>query len=122
MSEPGSQTEIPVIGRDKLLRRVGGDLRLLRELVDIFLGALPEHLQRLREALAEEDIESLYKGAHYLKGSAGLFAAGPAVEAASQLDDLARSGVYDGLKAAVDVLEQELGRLEPALREILEAS
>ncbi len=49
------------------------------------------------------------------------FAATAAYEAASQLEDLARSGKDDGLKAATDVLEREISRLQPALREILES-
>ncbi len=97
-------------------------MQLLQDLVDIFLEDLPRRLRALRAALAEDDVEGLLAAAHAIKGSVSTFAAAAAYEAASQLEDLARSGTGAGLKAAIDVLEQEISRLQPALREILESS
>ncbi len=97
-------------------------MQLLQDLVDIFLEDMPRRLRALRAALAEDDVEGLLAATHTIKGSVSTFAAAAAYEAASQLEDLARRGTGDSLKAAIDVLEQEISRLQPALREILESS
>ncbi len=122
VSERASRTPVPVVSREELLARVGGDLELLQDLVDVFLEDLPERLQALRAALDEDQLEDLFETARAIKGSVSNFAAAAAFEAASQLDELARSGTRAGLKEAIDVLEQEMSRLQPALREIIESS
>jgi len=119
MSDSGSQPPTPVVSRDELLQRVDGDMELLEELVDLFLEDLPDRLQGLREALDQDDVPQVHELAHSIKGSVSCFAAAAAFEAASQLTDLARSGTRNGLKEAIDILEQEMTRLQPALQEIV---
>ncbi len=121
MSQRASQAPTPVVSRDELLQRVEGDMKLLQDLVEVFREDLPGRLRALRDALERDDLDAVFAGAHAIKGSVSTFAAAAAYEAASQLEDLARSGKDDGLKAATDVLEREINRLQPALREILKA-
>ncbi len=121
MSQHTSQPPTPVVSRDELLQRVEGDLQLLQDLVEVFREDLPGRLRALRDALERDDLDAVLAGAHAIKGSVSTFAAAAAYEAASQLEDLARSGKDDGLKTATDVLEREISRLQPALREILES-
>ncbi len=122
MSQHASQPPTPVVSREELLQRVEGDMKLLQDLLDVFLEDLPMRLRTLRDALDQDDLEGVRTGAHTIKGSVSTFAAAAAFEAASQLEDLARGGTRDGLKQAIDVLEQEISRLQPALREILASS
>ncbi len=122
MSQHASQPPTPVVSREELLQRVEGDMKLLHELLDVFLEDLPMRLRTLRDALDQDDLEGVRAGAHAIKGSVSTFAAAAAFEAASQLEDLACGGTRDGLKQAIDVLEQEISRLQPALREILTSS
>ena len=96
-------------------------MELLQDLVEVFLEDLPGRLRALRGALEQDDLDAVFEGAHVIKGSVSTFAAAAAYEAASQLEDLARRGEDDGLKAATDVLEREISRLQPALREILKS-
>jgi len=122
MSDGGKLPPTPIVSRRELLKRVDGDMELLQDLVDVFLEELPQRLEALRAALDQDDLEGLHEKAHSIKGSVSNFAAAAAFEAASQVNDLARSGTRDGLKQAIDVLEQEMSRLQPALREIVESS
>jgi HPt (histidine-containing phosphotransfer) domain-containing protein len=122
MSDGGKLPPTPIVSRRELLKRVDGDMELLQDLVDLFLEELPQRLEALRAALDQDDLESLHEKAHAIKGSVSNFAAAAAFEAASQVNDLARSGTRNGLKQAIDVLEQEMSRLQPALREIVESS
>ena len=122
MSDGGKLPPTPVVSRRELLKRVDGDMELLQDLVDVFLEDLPQRLEGLRAALDQDDLEGVHEKAHSIKGSVSNFAAAAAFEAASQVNDLARSGTRNGLKQAIDVLEQEMTRLQPALREIVESS
>ena len=122
MSDGDKLPPTPVVSRRELLKRVDGDMELLQDLVDIFLEELPQRLVALRAALDQDDLEVVHEKAHSIKGSVSNFAAAAAFEAASQVNDLARSGTRNGLKQAIDVLEQEMSRLQPALREIVESS
>ncbi len=119
MSDSGSHLPIPIVSRDELLQRVDGDMELLEELVDLFLEDLPARLQGLREALDQNNVPQVHELAHSIKGSVSCFAAAAAFEAASQLTDLARGGATQGLKEAIDILEQEMTRHQPARREIV---
>ena len=58
-----------IIQRDALLERVGGDMDLLRELVDLFLDDSLRLVDRIRQAVTSKDADDLEKAAHGLKGS-----------------------------------------------------
>lgn len=99
-------------------RRVGDDMGLLRELIDVFLADCPRVWQKVRDALAEGDAHQLSRAAHALKGSVGNLAAHPACEAAQQLELLAAKGDLTHAVEAARKLELELERLKPVLREL----
>jgi two-component system sensor histidine kinase/response regulator len=120
MADGGPSASTLVVNRDELLKRVEGDRELLRELIALFFEELPERLEAIRVALEQDDLQSIHELVHSIKGSVSNFAAAPAFEAASRVNDLSRAGTRDGLKAAVEALERELDRLHPALLEIAE--
>jgi CheY-like chemotaxis protein len=97
------------------LARVGGDAELLKEMVVLFLNELPTLLTNLRDAVTGADAKAAERAAHKLKGSAGNFAAHPAVEALRKLETLCR---YGGLSTAGPVfadVEREIQRLKSAM-------
>jgi CheY-like chemotaxis protein/nitrogen-specific signal transduction histidine kinase len=109
----------PVYDRAVALKRVDGDEGLLRELVELFLDDGPRVLQELRDALAAGDAARVRRAAHTLKSSAGTFGAADAGAAAERLEILARTGDLSGAPAAAAALEEQLGRLLSALRELV---
>ncbi len=97
------------------LELVGGDARFYVELAAVFLEEYPGLVGSVLDALASDDLESVSRAAHRLKGSLGSIAAHVAYEAAAELDDLARAGndlqvhiAWDRLRTALDHLEPEL--------------
>ena len=74
-----------------LRRIVGGDEKLLREVVRVFLEDTPAKLSALAIALAAEDASAVAMAAHGLKGSAAAIGARAATEAAAHLETLARA-------------------------------
>ena len=73
--EPG-EPEIPSAGvvpwnPDQTLERLGGDEKLLHEVMEIFLEEVPKHLVGLREAITQQDAETAERIAHSLQGELG---------------------------------------------------
>ncbi len=104
--------------KSKTLERVDGDLELLKELVALFLEDCPELLGHIKEAIQNRDAQALQHSAHTLKGSVGNFCAEFAFDAAYKLEMMGRDEDFFQAEAALTVLEQELGRLNPVLAEI----
>ncbi|MGH9790369.1 MAG: response regulator [Candidatus Acidiferrales bacterium] len=111
-----------ILDERDLLARVAGDRQLLREMASIFLAESPAMLARVREAVERGDPEQVRKAAHAFKGAAANLSAGCAVEAASELEKLARGAGLSGAPAALARLENEAIRLENRLRRPITAT
>jgi HPt (histidine-containing phosphotransfer) domain-containing protein len=97
------------------LSRVGGDVDLLKEVVELFLDDYPAALESIKGAVAGQDAPSLEHHAHSLKGSVSTFGANRAFEAAFALEKKGRSGDLTGAQECVLQLEQALEALHPDL-------
>jgi signal transduction histidine kinase/CheY-like chemotaxis protein len=104
-------TREPAYDRVEALARSGGSEEGLRELAAVFEQHVPHLLEELRHAIASSDADELRRAAHTLKGSAAVFAAPRAVEAALAVERLGRENRLDGAEAAVHRLEVEVRRL-----------
>jgi PAS domain S-box-containing protein len=107
------------IDRESALARVGGDWNFLREVVATFRESYPRLLAQAGEAVRAQDVSTLKRSAHTLKGLVGSFGEHPAVQAARELERMGRDGnllhAVDGLAA----LEREIGRLNADLTTLL---
>jgi two-component system sensor histidine kinase/response regulator len=115
------ETLASVLDCEEFRKRVGGDTKLLYELIDVFLADLPQLWQNLRDALAHSDAQKLKRAAHTLKGAISVFGAQAAHQAAERVEQLADTGNLAQAAEAVIQLERELDRLQPTLHS-LEAS
>ncbi len=125
-----SPTDLP-FEWDAALENVGGDEAMLRELAEMFFAECPKLMQQIREHIASADGPELRRAAHTLKGSAHVFGAAAAAAAAHRLEEIGREG-FDGelsrteafadAEEALALLEDEVARLLPALRERVAAS
>jgi PAS domain S-box-containing protein len=102
------------------LSRVGGDVELMKEVIELFLDDYPSTLERIRAAVAACDATALEHNAHSLKGSVSTFGANRAFEAAYTLEKQGRSGDLTGAPDGLQQLEQALVALRPEL-ELLHA-
>ncbi|HVA44757.1 MAG TPA: response regulator [Pirellulales bacterium] len=87
----------------------------LGELAALFSIECPKLLAEIRAALAEGDATRLARAAHTLKGSAAVFCAKPASEAAKRLESLARAGNLVAAPSAAALVEAACERLLAAL-------
>ena len=107
---------------DAALERVGGDEAMLRDLVEMFFAECPKLMQQIREHIASADGPELRRAAHTLKGSAHVFGAAAAAEAAHRLEEIGREEAFADAEEALALLEDEVAQLLPALRERVAAS
>lgn len=101
---------------DAALESVGGDEAMLRELAEMFFAECPKLMQQIREHIASADGPELRRAAHTLKGSAHVFGAEEAAEAAHRLEEIGREAAFADAAKALALLEDEVARLLPALR------
>jgi len=95
----------------RALHWVGGDRRLLRELVGVFVEEAPGRLAELRRGAAARDAATVERVAHSLKGSAGLLGAASLHAASAELEERAVAKRVDGVADLVARVEGELERV-----------
>jgi len=91
------------------LQVVGGDIELLRDVIDLFLKEdCPRRLRELREGIEQQNAEAVRVGAHSIKGAALSFG-GQAVGAVAQrLEQMGRKGDLTGADILLEELKVEL--------------
>jgi CheY-like chemotaxis protein len=67
---PAMPSAALVFNRENFLERMMGDEEFAHEVVAEFVGELPTLLSALKKHVAESDLESIWKQAHKIKGSA----------------------------------------------------
>ena len=102
-----------VFDRAAAQARLGGDARLLRELIVLYRAESPALRRAVRKAAADGNADALRRAAHALKGSLGTLGAPRAFDAAAALEQAARSGTAPS--GEVDRLEREMIALSRAL-------
>ena len=88
---------------------------LLSELIDLFIKDSPARIDRLREALAQDDAVALAQAAHTLKGSSGQIGARRMQALCEIIEERSRAGSVQGAAALLLTLEEEFGRVCLAL-------
>jgi signal transduction histidine kinase/DNA-binding NarL/FixJ family response regulator len=98
-----------------LLKRVGGNPRVLRDLARIFLEDTPKRKSAIRKAIAAQDSEALARAAHALRGSVATLGASEIAEDARKIEAMGRSGRITEASDILAPFEGKLSRLERLL-------
>ena len=109
------EAQLQQLDESLALSRVGGDVELLKEVVELFLEDYPSTFERIKSAIANRDAKALEHHAHSLKGSVSTFGANRAFEAAFALEKQGRGGDLTGAQNGLLELEQALEALRPEL-------
>jgi PAS domain S-box-containing protein len=109
------ETQLQQLDEALALSRVGGDVELLKEVVELFLDDYPSTFEKIKGAVARRDATALEHAAHSLKGSVSTFGANRAFEAAFTLEKQGRSGDLTDARDGLLQLEQALEALRPEL-------
>ncbi len=115
---PQNASEIPlVLDRSGLLKRLGGDLQLITDVLAAFRADAPNHITNLQDALERSDATAVRRIGHTLKGSAASVGA-EALRAAAYMVEVAGSDEeLHRVPPLVKQLKAELGNLIQDLTE-----
>jgi len=87
-----------VFDQAALKQRIGDDEEFLAELLNVFVGAISEHVVALLAAAVRGDAPTVAQHAHSIKGAAANVSADALARAAAELEQAARKGVIDARK------------------------
>jgi HPt (histidine-containing phosphotransfer) domain-containing protein len=113
---------IPPIDRDSLMQRLGGDERLLIEVIRVFLDDCPLRLAAIKAAVDSRDPERIRTTAHALKGAAANLSAKGLFDAAAMLERLGLEGRLEPAEAAWRQLSIEATSVIDLLRRLDDTS
>ncbi|MBW2343859.1 MAG: Hpt domain-containing protein [Deltaproteobacteria bacterium] len=104
-----------VFDMTEALENVGGDMDLLKEIIEIFLEDYPNQMNQIREGILTGDAKAVEHAAHSLKGSVANFAAKRTYDAAYRLEVLGREGNLEEANEALGDLEKEIEAMKDGL-------
>jgi CheY-like chemotaxis protein/HPt (histidine-containing phosphotransfer) domain-containing protein len=117
---PGDEAAAPddrsVLDFDGCMKRLGGDLELFREFVEIFCEDSPNLLETIRASAKAGDRTTLSRAAHSLRGLTANFGARGAVETARLLEEVAAGNRWHEAESAAEQLTAEIAKLHAQLK------
>lgn len=111
-----SGPRLEMVDLDFARQRLGGDERLLREIIGIFLEDAPQLKQDLSIAIAESNTKQTLDRAHALKGLMLNFGESRAVQAIREIEDAAAEDAMDRVATLLTNFEPPFERLTSELR------
>lgn len=104
-----------VLDRQQILERLGGDEEIYAIMAETYIEDVDCNCAALAAALAADDLRSLQREAHTIKGLLAGFADPDGAAVAQALEHRLRRGELAELAAAVDGLQQRLQAVKRAL-------
>ena len=95
-----------------------GQPDVLHEILNVFLGDVPQRIDRLKAAWREHNAAEVQRCAHSLKGSSGNIGADGMFAVCRELDERAKAGDLN-LSKVIDSLDAEYSRVDRAIRDLL---
>ncbi|MCK5125734.1 MAG: PAS domain S-box protein [candidate division Zixibacteria bacterium] len=118
--KPVTKTILSMIDIKKLEEIAGGDMRLVNELIDIFINQSPGLLSDIRNAIDKSDAELLCRSAHTFKGSLVSMGAEGVAKIAFALEIKGANGDFTGVNDILDDLRQAYESIEQSFNDRLE--
>jgi two-component system sensor histidine kinase/response regulator len=98
------------------LERLGGDEKLLQDVLEIFLQEVPKHLAGLKEALSRGNARDTQEISHTLKGELGYLGIPQVSRRAAELEELGRKSDLRSAERVYQVFEVELSQVLTSVR------
>ena len=114
---PQAKIESLAFNREMFLERMMGDEEFARDVAAGFVKDLPTLLSALREEFARGDLESIWKQAHKIKGSAANVGGEALREVALEVEQAGKAGDLAAVVHWMPELEKQSARLDEALKE-----
>jgi two-component system sensor histidine kinase/response regulator len=99
---------IPGLKLDAALQRIGGNMKLMRKLLARFAETQMDVMQRINDAIENNDLAAATREAHTTKGLAGNIGAAGVADSAARLEHMLAQGTVEGRDEALAGLALEL--------------
>ena len=100
---------------ERALVRFGGDRELFEEMVEVYFTETMRLVGQVRQAAADNDLPTVERAAHSIKGTIGYFGVEAVVEAARRVEQAARARDPRSALAESERLEDQMAALGRAL-------
>ena len=110
-----------VFDKDEALKIIDNDKEFLRELAEIFINDIPEHMSEIKEAVNCCNSEALGKSAHKLKGSVANFGKNATTDTAFKLEAMGKENNLDGVEEVYGTLVKDVESLVNTLKEFVKS-
>jgi signal transduction histidine kinase/DNA-binding NarL/FixJ family response regulator len=123
LAVPVVPTEKPAVSTDELdeqelLRRVGGNPKMLRDVAKIFVQDTPKRMSAIRKAIARKDGEALATAAHALRGSVAMLGGAGIADGIRKIETLGRQGSIGEAGRILASFEGKLSAFKTRMAEI----
>ena len=102
------------------LESLGGDEKLLRDVLDVFLLEVPRHMKDLQRAIVDGNASDTQEISHTLKGELGYLGIPEVSRRAAELEDLGRKADLPSAQKLYEVFEVELSGVLSSVRDAVE--
>ena len=103
---------------NSLSERLGGDIALLRRMVNLFIEECPSMVAAVRDGLSGDDATEVRRAAHAMKGALLSMSANDLAETAGKLESAAAEDRLGRCRELLTALESESARLVHELRHL----
>jgi signal transduction histidine kinase/DNA-binding NarL/FixJ family response regulator len=110
-----SDTELD---EQELLKRMGGNPKMLRDVAKIFVQDTPKRMTAIRKAIARNDGEALATAAHALRGSVAMLGGTGIADGVHKIETLGRQGSVGEADKILASFEGKLAAFETRMAEI----
>jgi len=100
-----------------IMRRLGDNEDLLRQIINVFLESLPDQLEELKQGVGSEDAAVIRQKAHRIKGASASIGAEAVRETAAALEEAGKKGELKATLPLLEELQQEIENLRSVLSE-----
>lgn len=102
-------------GTGKGLEWLEGDTKLLKGIQAIFVKNVPRQMEKLREAIAAQDISQIELLSHSIKGAASMVGALPLMDEAGKVEQAAMGGDSEMVRVHFEGMSEELTKVLTSL-------
>jgi len=106
------------LDEQELLRRVGGNPKMLRDVAKIFVQDTPKRMSAIRAAIARQDGQALATAAHALRGSVAMLGGEGIADGIRKIETLGRQGSVGEAGKILASFEGKLSAFETRMAEI----
>jgi CheY-like chemotaxis protein len=99
----------------RLMERVGGDVQLLREVLELFFEDAEKCVETIGQALSRDDAAEIERAAHRLKGALSNMELRPTAELAAQLEQMGQTRQLAGAYSLMREISSNIAQARPAL-------